>query len=160
MKRCILAIVVVLALCAIPATAQKTVISLGACAGITGTFNGSGTFLPIDMSMRIFFYKWVIMRAEIGPVIALGSSDAYLDFSFGMEFPIIADSYALVEVGTWVPPEGTDASIIFAKAEVGYRYKGFFAELGVPFMYKDETTGLFLGWEIRAGYRFTLAGGT
>jgi len=157
MKRPMAIVVILLALGVVPATAD-TIMSFGVCTGIAGFFNDADgrMFLPIDISVHYQFYPRFVLRAEIGPAFSLRSTDRYLDAAFGFEIPVASGFYGMFEVLSWMNGTSTDEEIILSvKAGGGYLWKGFFAELNVPLAW-DEDGDTLVGWEIRAGYRYSL----
>lgn len=156
MKRILLVVLVLLVLCVLPAAAQRTAMSFGACTGLTGFLGSSVLLLPIDISVHYGFYPRLIVRAEFGPAYALGGSDVWLDAAFGVEVPIAAGFYGAAEVASWANMSSADEQIILGlKAAAGYIWEGFFAEFVLPFVW-DEGGDFLLGWEIKAGWRYTL----
>ena len=157
MKRIIPAILVLLALCGLPATAQRTAMSFGACTGVTGFIGTDLVLLPIELSVHYGFYPRLIVRAEIGPAYSLGVTEVWFDASFGVEIPVASGFYGTAEVASWANMSSTDEQIILGlKAGAGYLWKGFFAEVVLPFVW-DEDSDFLVGWEIKAGWRYTLA---
>jgi hypothetical protein len=160
MKRCVLVIVVVLTLCATTATAAPgEILTVGASAGIAGFFGG-GAYLPIDLFIQWGHVdEWLILRTDLGIVLGLGSPGPWFDMTVGVGFVVFGSGYGIVDFGGWLPlVSGLDLiedSVLVVKPGVGYTWKGFFAELYVPFTIMDEDPGLNLGWEIRAGYRLS-----
>jgi hypothetical protein len=157
MKRIIPIVLVLLSLCGLPAAAQRTAMSFGACTGVTGFFGADHVLLPIDISVHYGFYPRLIVRAEIGPAYSLGVSEVWLDAAFGVEIPIASGFYGMAEVASWANMSSTNEQIILGlKAGVGCLWKGFFAEFVLPFVW-DEGSDFLLGWEIKAGWRYTRA---
>jgi hypothetical protein len=159
MRRCILAIVVLLAFSAFPSMAAGESTSLGVSAGITGRFSDGAMFIPVDLVIQSGDAgKGMFLRTDLGIVYGLQSSYLYLDANAALGYPIFAGIYGMAGLDVWVPLSSAldmiDDSILLLKPAIGYQYKGFFAELAVPFMVTYAEFVMHAGWEIRAGYRF------
>jgi hypothetical protein len=157
MKNGMLAIVVVLALCAFPAAATPT--WLGLSAGYAGFFSGGATFAPIDVVIQTGSVdQGLFYRTDGGVAFDLQSSAIYLDAFAGLGFRIFTTLYAMAGVEVWAPVSSgldfVDDSMLLLKPAIGYEWKGFFAELSLPLTITYADLATHFGWEIRGGYRF------
>jgi hypothetical protein len=157
MKNGMFVLVVVLALCAFPATAAPT--WLGLSAGYAGFFTGGVAFVPIDLVIQTGSVdQGLFYRTDGGVAFDLQSSVIYLDAFVGLGFRIVTTLYAMAGFEVWAPVSpGLDIiedSMLLLKPTIGYEWKGFFAEFSLPLAVMYTDLALHFSWEIRGGYRF------
>ena len=157
-KYSLIAVVVLLALGALPATAAEKGLSAEAAAGLLGVFGGGGTYLPLEAGMTIGFTDVpMFARVDAGYVVGLGPSGDCISYGFGFAYNIVSGSYAFVDVGGWMPMDPAldpiEDSTFFLKPGAGYEYRGFFSEASVPPMFSGDSFVMSVGWQLRVGYR-------
>lgn len=152
MKRWIPVFVAALALCSIPATAQKPYYFLGGNVGLTGFFNDDSDMFLSPALMGGMTYDPTLRRPYVrasGGLLFIPGFGLYgLDITMGMAFPIIKGLYAAALVEVW-----SGSNVVIGKAAVGYDFAGFLIEFGVPLVVFAEGSETGPGWNITVGFR-------